>query len=58
MYEIADDFKVVGRYFTDDECECVAIAGETIVAGYETGVIRIWPLPTQSNASMFSKRTI
>ena len=58
MYDIANDFNVVARYYTDDECECVASTGETIVAGYVTGVIRTWPLPTERNLSMFSKTTI
>lgn len=44
LMEIANDYKVVARYYADDDCKCVGVMEGMIVAGYETGVIRIWPL--------------
>ena len=44
LMDIANKYKVMARYQTGDDCKCVAVMEGMIVAGYETGVIRIWPL--------------
>ena len=55
MYSIPNDFAVVAQYCSDDECKCVTMTKETIVAGYESGVVRLWPVPSEQKKQMFSK---
>lgn len=58
MYSIPNDFEVVAQYCSDDECKCVSMTKDTIVAGYESGVVRLWPLPSEEKKQMFSKAQI
>lgn len=53
LFDIVNDFIPVQRYSTDDECKCVVTTEQTIVAGYESGVIRIWSLPSKNSNESF-----
>lgn len=55
LFDITNDFIPVKRYSTDDDCKCVATTEQTIVAGYESGVIRIWSLPSQTENESYVK---
>ena len=55
---IPNDFAVMAQYASDDECMCVSMMKDTIVAGYESGVVRLWPLPSENKKSMFTKAQI
>lgn len=58
LYSIPNDFAVMAQYSSDDECKCVSMTKDTIVAGYESGVVRLWPLPSEDKKPMFTKAMI
>ena len=58
LYDIEQDFKPVGRYYSMDECKSVCFGENTIVAGYSSGVIRVWPLCTSEKKSYFKSTRI
>ena len=45
----------MARYVCPDECKSVCVAGSEIAAGYTSGVIRLWPFPTEDRKSMFKE---
>ncbi|KAK8831328.1 hypothetical protein WA577_001434 [Blastocystis sp. JDR] len=53
LWDISEDFAIVARYVCPDECKSVCIAGDEIVAGYASGVIRLWPFPGEEKKDMF-----
>ena len=53
LWSIEDDYAPVARYFSNDECKCVCIVGDEIAAGYNSGVIRIWPLYAEEKELFF-----
>ena len=53
LWDISEDFAIVARYVWPDECKSVCIAGDEIVAGYASGVIRLWPFPGEEKKDMF-----
>ena len=57
LYDIQKDFAPVARYAADDECNCVCFVGKMIAVGYLSGVIRIWPMPSE-DMSHFAESTI
>lgn len=57
LYDIEKDFLPVARYAADDECNCVCFVDNMVAVGYLSGVIRIWPLPSE-DPSHFKEATI
>ena len=47
--DLSADYKLIARYIAEDYCKSLAMTGNVIVAGYESGVIRIWPMPSPAN---------
>ena len=57
LYDIEKDFLPGARYAADDECNCVCFVDNMVAVGYLSGVIRIWPLPSE-DPSHFKEATI
>ena len=58
LYDIQQDYKVVARYYTMDDCMSICFGENTVVAGYTSGVIRVWPLYTEEKKACFKTISI
>ena len=55
LWDLEKDYAIGARYVCPDECKSVCVAGNEIAAGYASGVIRLWPFPTEDKMSMFKE---
>ena len=44
VWDIRENFEVVGKYECDEECTSVAVDEAYLVCGYTSGAIRVWPM--------------